>query len=286
MSIESPIVNIADLNPAWPTGAEPKNAGDDHFRNIKLVLRQAFAGLTGAVYVTGADAGAVNAYTLTPATPLAGYGNRMLVTFSPTVTNTGAVTMNVSGLGAKAVLSVSGAALAANDLVTGRLYSAIYNGTAFQLDAVTQNYIDKIVVSGTLPGVADPANSGKFYTTVAGAGGWASIDGRGDPMFDKGNSGTTAQVVNYADGEGQKLAATGSFSLSAIGFPAGRFAGVMLKLVNGGAIALSSTGITWKKSDGTETTTFSASGITLQASGNNLVLFVSYGDGIVYGMVR
>jgi hypothetical protein len=285
MSLET-VTNIIDLNPANPTGADAKANGDDHIRNIKTALRQAFAGLTGAVVVSGADGGAANVYTLTPATTLTAYGSRMVAVFSPIATNTGPVTLNISGLAAKAVTSVSGAALASGDLVVGRLYSAIYNGTSFQLEAVTQNYIDQIAVTGLLPGVTTPANAGKFYTTNGSTGYWAAIDGRGDPIYDMGNSGTTAQVVNYANGEGQKLTATGSFSLSATGFPAGRFAAVMLKLTNGGAIALASTGIVWKKADGTETTTFSSAGITLQSSGSNFILLMSYGDGTIYGLVR
>lgn len=148
----------------------------------------------------------------------------------------------------------------------------------------TQQDIDDAVFSATLP--AQSGNAGKFLTTDGTAASFASIDGRGDPVLGKGNSGTTAQVINYANGEGQTLTATGSFSLSATGFPAGRFAGVMLKLINGGAYALSSTGITWKKADGTETTTFASAGYTLQSAGSNFILLMSYGDGTIYGLVR
>jgi len=41
-----------------------------------------------------------------------------------------------------------------------------------------------------------------------------------------------------------------------------------------------------KKADGTETTTFSSAGITLQSSGSNFILLMSYGDGTIYGLVR
>ncbi|SDC65508.1 hypothetical protein SAMN05428966_10251 [Massilia sp. PDC64] len=282
MAVES-VTYIGDLNPAFPTGSEPKSQGDDHLRNIKIALQNSFPGFAGAVIATGVDGGAANAYTLTPADPLPGYVARMLAVFIPTANNTGASTLNISALGAKPILSVAGLPLIAGDLTAGRFYSAFYDGTAFRLDNVTQNYVDQLVISGTLPGVNNPANAGKVFSTDGAAGQWISLDGRGAPIKDKGNSGTTPQVVNYADGEGQTITATGAFSLSASGFPAGRFASVLVRGYNLGAYALTSTGITWVKSDGTTTTNFGASGITFPASGEGFFALFSYGDGTIYG---
>lgn len=283
MSLESPIVNVGDLNPLWPTGAESKNEGDDHLRNIKKVIKQAFAGFTGAVVVTGTDGGAVNAYTLTPATALLAYTSRTMAVFSPTITSTGAVTLNVSGLGAKSVLSIDGAALVSGDLVVGSVYVAVYNGTAFQLIAPTKNYIDQLVVSGTLPGVATPANAGKFYKTDGAVGSWASIDLRGQPTTAKPVSGVAAQVFDYAAGEGQSMTATGSFSFTATGFPAGRTAGILIMATNWGAFAPTSSGITWFKSDGTTTTNFNTSGITLPSAGVGKLALWSLDGVTIYG---
>ena len=150
MGLET-VVNIGDLVATNPLGSDPKSLGDNHIRNIKTALLNDFAGFTGAVCVTGTDGGATNAYTLTPATPLPAYGTKMVAVFAPTATNTGAVTLNISGLGAKAVNSVSGAALVANDLVTGNLYAAYYNGTEFRLIAVTKNYADQLAFSTAVP---------------------------------------------------------------------------------------------------------------------------------------
>jgi len=151
---------IADLNAANPPGTDPKSQGDDHLRLIKNVLKNSLAGFSGAVLVTGVDGGAVNAYTLTPSTPLLAYAARMIAIISPTIANTGASTINVSGLGAKSLLSVSGAALAANELLPGNIYLAIYDGTAFRLSAVTKQYIDNLVLSGALP---TAPNNGLLY---------------------------------------------------------------------------------------------------------------------------
>lgn len=282
MSVENPN-NVGDLNPLWPTGAENKSEGDDHIRNIKTAIKQSFAGFAGAVIVTGTDGGTVNAYTLTPATALLAYTSRTLAVFAPTVTSTGAVTLNISGLGTKAVLSVDGAALVSGDLVLGSVYVAVYNGTAFQLIAPTKNYIDQLVTSGLLPGTATPANAGKFYTTNGTVGSWASIDLRGQPTTAKAASGVAAQVFDYAAGEGQSMTATGTFAFTATGFPVGRTAGILIMATNWGAYAPTSSGITWFKSDGTTTTNFSTSGITLPAAGVGKLALWSLDGVTIYG---
>jgi hypothetical protein len=282
MAVET-VTYVGDLNPAYPTGSEPKSQGDDHVRNIKLALQNSFAGFAGAVLITRADGGAANAYTLTPVDALPGYVARMLAVFAPAANNTGASTLNISGLGAKPILSVAGVPLVAGDLTAGRFYSVFYDGTSFRLDNVTQNYVDQLVISGTVPGVGDPANAGKVFSSTGTTGQWISLDGRGAPIVDKGSSGTTAQVVNYADGEGQTITATGAFTLSATGFPTGRFASVLVRGLNLGAYALTTTGISWVKSDGTLTSNFSASGITFPSSSEGFFALFSYGDGAIYG---
>jgi len=176
---------------------------------------------------------------------------------------------------------VAGAALALGDLVVGIEYLMVYNGTEFRLVGITKNFIDQLVFAAS--GIPNQTgNAGKFMTTDGASVGWSSIDMRGEPVSNKGNSGTTAQVINYADGEGQTLTSTGAFVLSATGFPAGRIAGVLLRLINGGANGFSTTGITIMKSDGSFTTTFSSAGVTLQTAGTDLILLISYGDGTVY----
>lgn len=283
MAVEN-VTYIGDLDAALPNGSAPKSEGDDHIRNIKKALRDSFVGYTGAIIVTGVDGGAVNAYTLTPATPLPGYSAKMLAVFSPNVANTGAVTLNISALGAKDVVSVAGIPLVSGDLTAGRYYTAFYDGTRFRLDNVTQNYVDQLVISGTVPGVNDPANAGKVFSSDGSTGQFISLDGRGAPSLDKGNSGTTAQVLDYMQGEGQTITATGAHSLTTTGFPAGRMAGILVRMKAYGSFALTTTGITWIKADGSETTNFSTSGITLSA-GTSHVAFFTYGDGIVYAKV-
>ena len=282
MAVEN-VTYIADLDAAAPTGASPKSEGDDHIRNHKKAAKNTFPGFPGAVLVGGVDGGAANAYTLAPATPLVGYAAKMQVVFQAIATNTAASTLNVSSLGAKALVAESGAPVAPSDLIAGRYYTAVYDGTKFRLTSVPQNYIDQLVISGSVPGVNDPANAGKVLSSTGSVGAWVGLDGRGDPVFNNGDIATGTLVIDYAKGEGQKARATGQHALAVTGFPAGRLAGVLLELTNYGAFPLTTTGILWIKSDGSETATFSQSGITFPAAGRARVVLFSYGDGIVFG---
>ncbi len=155
MPLESGTV-VADLVITNPTASDGKNLGDDHLRLLKTVLRNSFAGFAGNILVSGTDGGAADAYTLTPTTTLTAYSTKMLVEFTPNATNTGAATLNISGLGAKNIYSVAGAALSAGELVSGRYYLAAYDGTQFRLISVTKAYVDSLVSAlppGTLPSV-------------------------------------------------------------------------------------------------------------------------------------
>lgn len=283
MGLET-VVTLADLNPANPSSADPKSQGDDHLRNIKAALLTCFGGFLGAVMVTGTDGGAADAYTLTPGSPLPDYGTRMLAVFSPTANNTGACTLSISGLPAKALKTMFGTPLSLGDLIVGQVYIAMYNGTEWHLITLTKNYIDQLTFAASgLPSVSGSA--GKVLGSDGTSAGWVSPDLRGAPVDDPRNSGTGPVTITYADGEGQTLTSTGAFVLSATGFVTDRLCAVLLRLVNGGANGFSSTGIQWIKSDGSLTTTFSSAGITLQAAGTDVVLLFSYGDGTVYGKV-
>lgn len=172
MALET-VTNIADLVAANPTGADPKSDGDDHIRNLKTALLNGFAGFTGSVIVTGTDGGAVNAYTLTPARAVPAYTSRMLAVFAPVIANTGACTINVSGLGVKSLVSVSGAALVSGDLTVGSVYAAVYDGAQFRLTSITKNYADQLAFSTALPLQTD--NAGKYITTNGTVASWVTV---------------------------------------------------------------------------------------------------------------
>jgi hypothetical protein len=76
--------------------------------------------------------GTANAITLTPAVALGAYAAGEAITFIVASTNTGAVTVDVSGLGAKAVTKTGATALVAGELVAGQIVTLRYDGTRYQ----------------------------------------------------------------------------------------------------------------------------------------------------------
>ena len=151
MGLETEVNAIRDLNPDWPTGSEFKAFGDDHMRKMKGAMRKSFAGFDGAILVTGDHGGTANAITLTSDTPVPAYSEKMLVLLAPSVGNTGACTLDISGLGPKGLKAVNGAALAPSDLSPGMFYLAVYTGIEFRLCSITKTYADQLAFAAVLP---------------------------------------------------------------------------------------------------------------------------------------
>lgn len=87
----------------------------------------------------GTSGGAADAQTLTPSPAITSYSTGYRFAFKAGFTNTGACTINVSGLGAKSLVSQGGAALIAGQIITGNVYMIAYDGTNF--------YVDEIITS-------------------------------------------------------------------------------------------------------------------------------------------
>lgn len=83
--------------------------------------------LTYLTTITGTD-------TLTAVAPvlLSAYATGQVFHFLATGTNTGAVTININGIGAKSIKTQEGADLSAGDLTAGLAVQIIYDGTNFQ----------------------------------------------------------------------------------------------------------------------------------------------------------
>lgn len=116
-----------------PSG-KPANAS----RGISAAIRNEFISIAAAINsksdgLYGTDGGAANAYTVTPTNALSAYYAKLFVIFSPVASNTGASTLNISTLGAKSIKTVNGNDLSAGDLLSGKTYEAIYDGSQFYL---------------------------------------------------------------------------------------------------------------------------------------------------------
>ncbi|WP_155990542.1 hypothetical protein [Paenibacillus graminis] len=100
----------------------------------------------------------VNAKTITLSPAFREYLDGVGVVFKNLETNTGAVTINVNGLGAKPILKANGSAPAAGSLKAGIIYTVRYNGTAFILQGE----------GGEGTAVAGDIRAGKTAETIAG----------------------------------------------------------------------------------------------------------------------
>ena len=78
-------------------------------------------------------ASGTNTITATVSPSLTAYAIGQTFKFIAAATNTGAVTMNISALGAKSILKNGSTPLSAGELVSGSLYQIVYDGTQFQL---------------------------------------------------------------------------------------------------------------------------------------------------------
>lgn len=92
---------------------------------------------SGEAYYSAAAVGSTSsAYlaTVTPA-PLSAYPLGMMVNFKPNVDNAASPTLNVNGLGSKAIVKNGSTALSAADIKSGEVITLVYDGTNFQLVA-------------------------------------------------------------------------------------------------------------------------------------------------------
>lgn len=182
---------VVDLTNDRPRLGDGLLAGGFSIPNAFDVQNGAF----NTVTATGTNTIAV---TLAPV-PL-GYGSTTTVIFKQATTNTGAATLNVNTLGAKALVKVSGGAivpLIAGDLVAGAYYTARYDGTQFILAAAGGG------------GVASVSGMDGIVVTPTTGAPVASIDtnnpgGVGTTIFAAYNSGTS--LANGATTAGTNLA--------------------------------------------------------------------------------
>ena len=119
--------------------------------------------------------------TVSPA--LTAYAAGQMFAFVAANTNTGAVTINISSLGAKAITKNGTTALVASDLIANYLYVVVYDGTQFQVVGVSATTFTNLTISGVLT-----LSGAGVQMTSSGTGAW------------KMPVGTTAQRPTGASG--------------------------------------------------------------------------------------
>ena len=134
------------------------------------------------VYVS-TTGGTADVFTLTPSPAITAYATGQEFMFLAVGTNTTAVTVAINGLAAKAVQS-SGSALTGGELVSGKLYKIVYDGTQFQLSLVS--------VSPFIATLLNDAAASNARTTLGAVGLTGNETVAGDKTFSGNtiNSGT------------------------------------------------------------------------------------------------
>lgn len=130
MGLENPTY-INDMNEANPLSNDPFKQGDDHIRNMKGAIKRSFTGHAGAVELYGEDTTNTNSYAINPSPAITSYSDGLLVKLVVSNTNTGAVTLNVNGLGAKPVYTPAGADFISGAFRAGRIHTLIYKSGVF-----------------------------------------------------------------------------------------------------------------------------------------------------------
>ena len=94
---------------------------------------------SGEAYYSVASGGSTSSAYLATVTPppLSAYPVGMVVHFKPNADNSASPTLNVNGLGAKAIVKNGFTPLAAADIKNGQVISLVYDGTNFQLVAAS-----------------------------------------------------------------------------------------------------------------------------------------------------
>lgn len=111
-----------------------------------------------AVDSVGTDAYAI---TITPA--ITAYAAGQVFTFKAGTANTGACTLNVSGLGAKDIRKDASTALATGDILANQVVTVVYDGTNMQLISVISGATTTTAVNAQVL----PLVTGKQYTVGA-----------------------------------------------------------------------------------------------------------------------
>ncbi|MDO9527385.1 MAG: hypothetical protein Q7J57_17895, partial [Gemmobacter sp.] len=121
----------------------------------------------GRANYAAAVGGTANAITVTMTYPISSYVEGLTIRFKAAAANTASATVNVDGVGVKAIIQPTGVALTAGNNAIGGIVELVYNGTSFVL---TSSYAssDVTTVAGIAAAVSTVAGISSNVTTVAG----------------------------------------------------------------------------------------------------------------------
>lgn len=136
----------------------------EEFQNQYLTMISSADTLAAAIF--GVDGGSTDDYVvaLSPAPASLSAGLMIVVRFN--TSNTGPATINVNGLGAKAIKKYGNQDLATGDIIAGQISILIYDGTNFQLISHNITELSKPLVKASYQNV----------TTISSASGATVLD--------------------------------------------------------------------------------------------------------------
>jgi hypothetical protein len=123
----------------------------------------------GITYFAGTSAGTANVQTLTFSNGPSAYaqGNEFL--WKAGITNTGAMTLNVNGLGAKTLKKQDTRDLVGGEVISGRWYRSVYDGTYLSHEALDNQTANRVDVTCAATIDLDAADS--EYVRITGSTG-------------------------------------------------------------------------------------------------------------------
>lgn len=120
--------NTAAAPDGAPEGMAPSGVNDT-MRAMAGAIKRFWVRINGTLTSIGSG----NAYVLTYGVAPTAYVAGEVYTFITNVANTGAATLNINSLGAKAITKNGATALASGDIPSGAVVTVSYDGTRFQL---------------------------------------------------------------------------------------------------------------------------------------------------------
>lgn len=121
----------------WPEGMAP-SAVNDAARENMAALAKWYKDTNGSL----TSGGSSNAYTLTTNNAHAALADQSFIVFKANHANTGAATLNVDTLGAKAI-EASGAALVGGEIAENAIVAVIYNATDDVYELISAAFLKK-----------------------------------------------------------------------------------------------------------------------------------------------
>jgi hypothetical protein len=118
------------INVGTVAGDNTGDPGRTAFQKINSNFSELYNGIGGSVLLSSVSG--TNTITAT-STTYSSYFAGSTIAFVASGANTGAVTLNINGLGAKAITKQGSTALTQGDIKSGQIVMATYDGTRFQL---------------------------------------------------------------------------------------------------------------------------------------------------------